>query len=68
MTRRCTRFDSASLLAFVVDAEHDRFRRGRAAPVWLEDRFLPAALLLLRPFREALTAIVLGGAIERSGR
>jgi hypothetical protein len=67
MTRRCTRFRSALLLAaFVGDAERDRLLEGRGAPVWLDDLFLPAALL--RPFREAPEAIALGGGIERSGR
>jgi len=67
MTRRCTRFGIALLSAFVGDAEQDRLQGGRAAPVWLEDRFLPA-MLLLRPFREAPDMVVLGGGIERSGR
>lgn len=68
MTRRCTRFNGALPPAFVRDAEQDRLQGGRVAPMWLDERFLPIARLLLRPLREVSDAIVLGGGIERSGR
>jgi hypothetical protein len=40
MTRRCTRFGSALLPAFVGDAEQDRLLGGRGASVWLGDSVL----------------------------
>jgi len=55
------------LPAFVGDAEQDRLPGGKGAPVWLDGRFTPA-VLLLRPFRGALIALVLGDTIERSVR
>jgi hypothetical protein len=63
MTRRCTRFGSASLPALVGDVEQGRLLGGKEA-VWSDDRFAPA-MLLLRPARERLSVLVLGESRDR---
>lgn len=62
MTRRRTRFGSVVPPAFVRDAEQDRLLGGKVAPAWLDDRFTPATLLLLRPFRGLVALLALGDA------
>ena len=67
MIRVTLRFGCAMRLAFVGDAEHDCLLGGRGEPAWLEDRFLPA-MLLLRPWRGVVAAILLGERTDRSSR
>jgi hypothetical protein len=54
------------LPAFVGDVKQGRLLGGKGAPVWLDNSFKPA-VLLLRPFR-APAVLVLKDIIERPGR